>query len=78
MTPKFALFTKESKLLLNKGFKNMFVTTVLRSALKLSLIQCYFSIHVRHKLQERSFLWRNKKNIDVFTAKKKGKQKIEL
>ena len=32
MAPKFALFTKGSKLPLNKGFKNMF-TTVLCSAL---------------------------------------------
>ena len=32
MAPKFALFTKGSKLPLNKGFKNMF-TIVLRSTL---------------------------------------------
>ena len=38
MAPKFALFTKGSKLPLNKGFKNMF-TIVLRSTLELCLLE---------------------------------------
>ena len=40
MAPKFALFTKGSKLPLNKGFKNMFELQVLRSTLDMcSLIK---------------------------------------
>ena len=52
MAPKFALFTKGSKLPLNKGFKNMFwVTIVLRSTLDIKMMNLRFPKNAKISLQ---------------------------
>ena len=52
MAPKFALFTKGSKLFLNKGFKNMFelITTVLRSTLDMRGIPILFFLFLQENI----------------------------
>ena len=44
MAPKFALFTKESKLSLNKGLQNMSYTTVLRNPQYVTVTQKHLSV----------------------------------
>ena len=64
MAPKFALFTKGSKLPLNKGFKKyVWVTIVLRSTLDLASDQVQrlivaINLHSRFELEENNFVSR--------------------
>ena len=59
MAPKFALFTKGSKLPLNKGFKNMF-----------ELLQSYAQpsnyVGVLIRSGHNIISWKNKEHINTF------------
>ena len=72
MAPKFALFTKGSKLPLNKGFKNMF--ELLQSWAQPSIYYGYSleapSSAGSNEYSQHMFSWRNKKKCqNIFERK---------
>ena len=56
MAPKFALFTKGSKLLLNKGFKNMFELHSLALNPRHALFGGIFFVPIHYEVSDLSIL----------------------